>query len=206
MHLLAVFGLLSIAGSQVASSAACADTSIREERRFSVAMSPDFLILHADIQGRRTASLLGLRLTANLTSRLALTAAASTTPGQVKMADAGLRVNLLDRPLTPYAGVDIGSVSIHVSDVQPVQSFVVGVLGIGFVASNGLDVALEGAVGSQSRSDEYDEFNRRTVLVRVGLRVGFRPAAPRGSGARPSARSYRSTGTAAQTPARACGE
>jgi hypothetical protein len=209
VRLFAVFGLL-IASSQIASSAAIADTSIREARRLSVATSPDFLVLHADLNGWRTASLLGLRLTVNLTSRLALTAAASTTPGQVEMADAGLRMNLLDRPLTPYTGVDVGSVALHVSDRHPTQSFALGVLGIGFAASNGLDVALEGGAGLQGRPDEGDELGRRTVIVRVGLRVGFRPAAPGASGARlaapgasgarPSARSYPPTSNAAPNP------
>ena len=40
-----------------------------------------------------------------------------------------------------------------------------------------------------SRANEYEDLHRdrRTVIVRVGLRVGLRPAAPQAWGARPSA-------------------
>jgi hypothetical protein len=145
----------------------------RTRRPIALSVSPDLYVFHVQKFPDAVVMPFALRLTGNLTPRIALTASCGGFPNFIKMCDVGATVAAFDTPLTPYAGIDVGAV-ITADDDSPgtTDPFVIGVVGVTYVTSFGLDVAAEGGSGYQRDGSGGDA--RSAVMLRLGVRAGFR--------------------------------
>lgn len=148
---------------------------VRTRRPVAVTLGPEAFVFHVQKHGDVTL-LPTLRMAANLTPRLALTASYGGYPDFIKAYAVGATVALSERALTPYAGVSAGAVT-HADDDSPgsTDPFVLGVLGITYVTSFGLDLSTEVAAGYQrERGGLSGPTHRDSILMRIGLWVGYR--------------------------------
>ena len=157
---------------------AALETPVRRARPFSVALSPDLYVLHAQKHGDMTATPLGVRAGANVTSRIAVGAFYGWLPGLIHAVGVGGSVTPFQGSLSPYAGADLGVLRM-LNDESPdtTDPFAVGVLGVSFAARNGLELAAEGAAGWEREGAPGSR--QDSLLLRAGVRIGYRFGAGR---------------------------
>jgi hypothetical protein len=157
--------------------AAALEAPVRQARPFSLALSPELYVLHAQKFPDMTATL-GVRVGASVTSRVAVGAFYGWLPGLIHAVGVGVIVTPFEGPLSPYAGAELGALRM-LDDEGPdtTDPFALGVLGVSFAARNGLELAAEGAAGWEREGGPGSR--RDSLLLRTGLRIGYRFGAGR---------------------------